>query len=88
MKTSNKDHDNENFIADSGATSHMVNSEEKITNLKNVETQVTVGDSITITREKLRNWKDYLRDDGKIHGITLSNTAIIPVLYANICSVT
>ena len=36
-KTSNQEHDKENFIADFVATSHMVNSEENMTNLKNNE---------------------------------------------------
>ena len=41
------------FIADSDATSHMVNSEEDMTNLKDSETGVTVGDSRTIIRKTM-----------------------------------
>ena len=36
-KTSNQDNDRKIFIAGSGATSHMVNSEDNMTNLKDTE---------------------------------------------------
>ena len=49
-KTSKQECDIENLIADSVATSHMVNSEENMTNLKNDETRVTIGDIRNITR--------------------------------------
>ena len=54
-KTSDMEHDRKMFIADSGVMSHMVNSEENITNLKDSETRVTVGDSRTIARTKRVN---------------------------------
>ena len=44
-KASNQEHDRKIFIAYSGAMSHMLNSEENITNLKIVKTQVTARDS-------------------------------------------
>ena len=49
MKILNKEHDRKKCIVDSSATSHMINSEENMTNLKNTETRVTVGDSRTLT---------------------------------------
>ena len=52
-KTSNQDHDSETFITDSGATSYIVNLEENMTNLKDAETQVTIGDSRTITKKNV-----------------------------------
>ena len=52
VKTSNQDHDGKTFIMDSSAMSHMVNSEENITNLKDAKTRVTVGDSRTLTKKK------------------------------------
>ena len=48
-KISNQEHDSKTFIADSGATPHMVNSEENMTNLNNAETQVAVRDRRTLT---------------------------------------
>ena len=41
-KTSNQKHDKGIFIADSGATSHMVKSENYITKLKDTKTRVTI----------------------------------------------
>ena len=37
LKTQNQDHDRETFIADFGATSHMVNTEENVANPKGAE---------------------------------------------------
>ena len=47
-KLSNK-YDTKTFIVDYGATSHMVATEENVSNLCNVETIVTVWDSWIIT---------------------------------------
>ena len=52
---------------DSGATSHMIISEENMTNLKESKTRVTVGDSKTITGTKGVNWHGYQRRDRKFH---------------------
>ena len=49
MNKSNQDHYSETFITDDDATSNILNSEENITNLKDAETLVFIGDSITIT---------------------------------------
>ena len=43
-KTSNKEHDRKIFIVDCGSTSHIVNSENNMTNLKDIKTKVTVSD--------------------------------------------
>ena len=37
-KISNQSHDKETFIVDSNSTSHMVNSEENMTNFKDAKT--------------------------------------------------
>ena len=42
-----------------------------MTNLKDVETRVSIGDSITITGTKRGNWHGYQIRDGKLHGTTL-----------------
>ena len=85
-KISNKEHDREIFIADSGAMSHMVNSEENITNLKNAETRVTVGDRKTLTEKKhcdWHGWHGWQKHNEKIHHVTLINTDVIPGLHGN-----
>ena len=66
-KTSNQEHDSETFIADYGATSHMLNLEENTTNLKDAQKRVTIGDSRTLTGTKCGNWHGWHRRDGKIH---------------------
>ena len=55
-KTSNQEHDREIFIADYVDTSHMLNSEYHMTNLKDTETKVTVGDHKNITGTKYGDW--------------------------------
>ena len=74
------------FILGSGATSHIVNSEKNVKNLKDATIQVTIVNSINFTGVKSINWPGYQIRDGKIHRITLSNTYIIPGLHANIFS--
>ena len=44
------------FIADYGATSYMVNSEENMINLKDTEIKVTAGYRKTITGTKRGDW--------------------------------
>ena len=45
--------------------SHMVNSEENMTNLQETKTQVTIGDSRTLTGEKSGDWHGYHRREVK-----------------------
>ena len=86
-ETSKQEHIIETFIADSGAMSHMVNLEENMTNFRDAETQVTVGDSRNITSTKRGNYNDYQRRDGKIHRVTLSNTSLTTGLHKNLFGV-
>ena len=44
------------FITDSGATPHMVNLEENMTNLKDNETKFPIGDRKTLTKKKRGKW--------------------------------
>ena len=71
IKKPNQDHEGETFIADSGAISHMVNSEENMANLNNSETQVTVGDSINLTGKTHGDWNGYQRRGKKVHNVML-----------------
>ena len=73
---------------DSGVTSHIVNLEETMTNLKDVETRVTVGYSRTLTRKKLADWHICQRRDLKLHHVMLTNMFVIPCLHANLFIVT
>ena len=87
-KMRNQKYDSDRFIADSGATSHMVNSEENMTNLKDTETRVTIGDSRTFICKKCGDWHGYRELDKKIHCMMLSDTAVIIGLHASLFSMT
>ena len=54
-KMSNQNYDINKFIVDFGATSHMINSEENMTNHKDSEILSTKGDSRTLTKTKNSN---------------------------------
>ena len=66
-KTSNQKHVGETFIEYSSATSHMVNSEENMTNLKNSKTRVTIRDSRTLIRKKRGDWHSWQKYDRRLH---------------------
>ena len=55
-KTSNQEHYSKKSITDSGATSHMLNLEEKMTNLKGFKIRVTTGESKKSTRGEYSGW--------------------------------
>ena len=54
-EASNQMHERKKFTVYSGVTSHMVKLEENMTNLKDVETQFTIGDRRILTRSKRGN---------------------------------
>ena len=66
----------------------MVNSEDNMTNLKDIKTKVTVGDHKTLTVKKRGDWHGCQKRNRKLHHLTLTNTAVIPGLHANLFSVT
>ena len=59
-----------------------------MTNLKDVEKQVAIGDSRTLTGTKHGDWHSYQRREGKHHHMTSSNMFVILGLYANLFSMT
>ena len=67
--------------------SHIVNTEEKLTNLHDAETRVTVGDSRTLNRTKHCNLHGYQKRDGKLDYMMLYDTDVILVLLTNIFGV-
>ena len=62
--------------------SRMVTSEENMSNLRNAETIVTVGDSETITGTKCGNWHQYHKHDGKLYCAMFSNTTELPRIHS------
>ena len=57
-----------------------------MTNLKENETKVTVGDRKTFTEKKWGDWHGCKKRDRNIHHVKLTNTAAIPGLHANLFS--
>ena len=88
FKKSNRDHDSEIFITYYGATSHTVNSENNMTNLKDTETKVTTGEHKTLTGTKRGDWHGWQKRNGKLNNLTLTNMSILPGLHRNLFSVT
>ena len=76
------------FVADSDATSHMVNFEENMANLKDAKTRVTVGDIITLTGTDRDGWHGWQRRDVKLYHVRLTNMDIISGLHENTFTVT
>ena len=59
-----------------------------MTNLKNSETRVTIGESRTLTMKKYDGYHGYQRRDGKIYHVALSDMSIILGIYTNLFRVT
>ena len=68
--------------------SHMVNSEDNMTNLNNAETGVTIGDSRTFTGKNVVIGTSIINVTENSIILTLSDTAVIPGLHSNLFSVT
>ena len=67
---------------------HTCYDRKNMTNPKDSETRVTIGDSGTIIMKKCDGWHSYQRRDGKLHHVTLSDTSVIPGVHANLFHVT
>ena len=65
MKFSSHKYDSETFIVDSSDMSHMVTTEENMTNLRDSKIRVAVGDSGTLAGEKLGDWHGSQKHDRK-----------------------
>ena len=72
------------FVADSGYTSHMMNSLKNMTNLREVKTSVKTGNKKTITGSLQGNWKLYQKIYGRLYSALCNNTAYIPDLSVDI----
>ena len=66
---------------DSGATSHMENLEDNMTNLNDTETRVTIGASRNLTGTKRVDRHGYQSLSRKLNHVMSSNTDIIPGLH-------
>ena len=75
------------LIADSGSTSHMVNSLKNMANIREVNTVGKTGNKKIMMGSLQRDWKRYHKRYGKIYTVTCTDTVYIPDLSVNIFSV-
>ena len=59
-----------------------------MTNIKDAKAIFAIGYRKPFTRTKHGDWHGWHKRDGKLHHKTLTNTAVIPVVHANLFSVT
>ena len=74
----------EMFIADSGLTSHIINSLRNMTNIWEVKTAVKTVNKKTTTGSLWGYWKGYHKRDSKSYLVTCNDTAYITNLTVNI----
>jgi hypothetical protein len=76
------------FIADAGASSHMVYSMRYLTNIQEVYTKVTAGNNITMQCTLKGNYVGYLQSEGRQVRETLKDALCVPGLNVYLLSVT
>ena len=76
------------FTPDSGCTSHMVNSLNNMTKIRELKTLVNTGKKKTMTGQLQEDWKGYHKRDSKVYPQKCTYTAYISDLSVNIFSVT
>ena len=72
------------FVADSGSTSHRINSLKFMTNLQELKMVVKTGNKKTMMVSLRDGWKGYQKIDGKFYLVTFTDTAYIPYLSVNV----
>ena len=78
------------WIADSGATSHMVNSMQGLTNVKSVsERKVAIGDGTFMNIDKVGDWQGWIvKEDGSKVAIKIQDVVLVKGLKCNLFSIT
>ena len=76
------------FLCDSGATTHMTNSVENLTNVKEIDRSVTIGNGGSVKATKVGSMKTVLNDDkGNSVNVTFEDVIYVPELKFNLLSV-
>ena len=88
IMTSSTDKFEENiWIADSGATAHMVNSIEGFQNFKETQGTITIGNGEGLQIKGTGTWKGVMKNqNGKETPITLKEVEYVPDLMCNLFS--
>jgi hypothetical protein len=91
MFTNEGDHaiNKNTFVADSGASSHMVHSRQLLTNFKPQKGVIKVGDDTKVDSLGYGDFIGYHIDkNGKEISIQLTNVLLVPSLWVNLFSIT
>lgn len=77
------------WIGDTGASCHMTRSLVGMSNLRNTNHTVTIGNGRTVTAGKMGTWRGIIvQEDGSTMNITLKDVAYVPTLHVNLFSIT
>ena len=66
---------------------YMIELEENMTNIWDMDTPVTMGDSGKITWTKNGDWRCYYKNDKKLHIVVLAKMDAIPGLHTKLFNV-
>ena len=81
--------ENNIWIGDTGASCHMTNSLEGLSDLKKASFEVTMGDGKSMITTQVGKWTGVaIQKDGKAKPITLNKVAYVPKLCVNLFSIT
>jgi hypothetical protein len=76
------------FIADTGASSHMVYSKRYLTKIQEIDTKVTAGNNMTMKCTVKGDYVGYLQSKGRQVMVTVKDVLYVPRLNVNLLSVT
>ena len=75
------------WLADSGASSHMTNSESGLFNVQMIESKITIGNGKHIIAEKVGDLRLSYKEKGDTRTILLKNVKYSPQLCVNLLSI-
>ena len=75
------------FLADSGASGHMINDDDGMYDVKPVKINITIGDGKQLTCTKIGNKKYTVKGREKDEVIVLKDVMFVPGLYVNLFSI-
>lgn len=89
LSVSNNNDNNDNiWVGDSGASSHMVNSLNGVSNIVDIDTQIKIGDSNFLSAPKKGHYSGtIIQVDGSTTTVKL-DVIYVPSLYTNLFSIT
>jgi len=77
------------FIADSGASTHMVHSRHLLTDFKPSENEVKIGDKTMVKSLGTGTFKGFhINKDGKEISVIFKDVILVPSLWVNLFSIT